>query len=353
MGRITITSYVQLAALLAFAVIFFVRVGATARDGINPFAFLLSKERRGKLVETGFLLVTLLFFVEVGLQAFNRPFRLLPDWAYVPLLYSRALYAAGVVLVLTSFIVLVRAYVDLGPSWRVGVDPHQPSDLVTSGIYGWTRNPIYFFFMLYTLGTLFMFPSPVFLVLTLAMWLMVIAMTRQEEIFLHAAFGATYDDYRSRTPRFIPLLRRPAEAVSAVPRRTAERELSSQKTLGGWLRSLCALPPAGRGVSEVILWWERRRLYYNVIVAAGCFLFLLFSTIAAYVESPARAANVSAVRGFFAILLIVMSNLWYTGGWIAELLLRLVVGDRMLWFAPVMFAVGILFSFLFSSLFLI
>jgi protein-S-isoprenylcysteine O-methyltransferase Ste14 len=342
MSSITIVSYFQLAALLAFAVIFFGRVTATAHAGINPFAFLISKGDGGKAAQTGFLLVTLLLFVEVALEVFSRPFRLLPAWAYTPLDVP-VLYPAGVLVVTAAFIVLIRAYFDLGPSWRVGTDPHQPSDLVTSGIYARTRNPIYLFFMLYASGTLLMFPNLVFLVLAVAMLVTVIAVTRQEERFLHATFGATYDDYVNRTPRFVPLLRRQASAVTAVPRRTIERELFTQKTWSGWLQGLLALPPAGRSLSEVILWWERRRLYYNAIVAAFCFLRLGVAAL--------PPASDSLLPGtVIAVLLIVMSNIWYTGGWIAELLLRLIAGDRMLWFAPVMFALGILFSLLFSAL---
>ena len=338
------TSYFQIAALLAFTVVFFTRVTATAHGGINPFAFLLAKERRGKAVEAAFIVVALLCFVEVALQAFNRPFRLLPDCAYT-LVDAGFNGPIGVLFVIASFFVLVRAYLDLGASWRVGVDPHQPSDLVTTGIYARTRNPIYLFFLLYALGTLLMFPSLVFLVLTAAIFVMVVLVTRNEERFLRAAFGATYDDYASRTPRFFPLLRRPPSAVTATPRRTAERVLFTQKTWGGWLRGLLVMPPAGRSLSEVILWWERRRLYYNAIVAAFCFLLVAIAT-------PTAMPGSLAFRAGWAVLLIVMSNLWYTGGWIFELLLRLVAGDRMLWFAPVAFAIGIVFSLFFCGIFL-
>src|SRR4051794_23199931 len=124
MSKISITSYVQFAALVAFTAILVTKVSATAAAGLNPFAFLFRKERRGVTAETAFLIVAVFLFVEIALQTFNRPIRFLPHLAYKTL-EMPGHYAAGVLVVAIAFVFLVRGYLDLGRSWRIGTDPHQ------------------------------------------------------------------------------------------------------------------------------------------------------------------------------------------------------------------------------------
>jgi hypothetical protein len=97
---------------------------------------------------------------------------------------------------------------------------------------------------------------------------------------------------------------------------------------------LFAKPSPDRRVSEVIFWWEKRRLFYNLILIVFC---------------ACSVFGFETSGGVVGVILVICSNIWYTGGWIAELLLRLVTWDRMLWFAPVMLGVGIVFSFAFSA----
>ena len=37
----------------------------------------------------------------------------------------------------------VYAQVDMGDSWRIGVDPDETTTLVRTGVFGWVRNPIF------------------------------------------------------------------------------------------------------------------------------------------------------------------------------------------------------------------
>jgi hypothetical protein len=33
--------------------------------------------------------------------------------------------------------------IDMGDSWRIGVDPSETTTLVRTGVFGWVRNPIF------------------------------------------------------------------------------------------------------------------------------------------------------------------------------------------------------------------
>ena len=99
-------------------------------------------------------------------------------------------------------------------------------DLVTSGPYSMTRNPLYFFSTLGAVGVGLMLGSFVAAgVLGLAAWLVLGVTAAKEAEHLRSLFGARYDDYARRTPMFWPapaLYREPDAGVfsPAILRRT-------------------------------------------------------------------------------------------------------------------------------------
>ena len=84
-------------------------------------------------------------------------------------------------------------------------NPYKPtSAIVTSGIYGVTRNPIYVGFHFVVLAVAvgannaWLFLAAV--VLFILLWFGVV---RPEERYLSGKFGAEYDDYRRKVRRWI------------------------------------------------------------------------------------------------------------------------------------------------------
>ena len=75
--------------------------------------------------------------------------------------------------------------------------------LITQGIYRYSRNPQYVGLGLALLGAAVAARSGSALVLAAAYWLAVRAWLVIEEEHLRAAFGADYDAYRDRVPRFL------------------------------------------------------------------------------------------------------------------------------------------------------
>lgn len=87
------------------------------------------------------------------------------------------------------------------------LNPHKPGSaraLVTSGVYGWTRNPMYLGLSLLllgwavALGTL----SPVLGILLFVALLQRVQI-RPEEHALRLRFGEDYDHYRNRVNRWL------------------------------------------------------------------------------------------------------------------------------------------------------
>ncbi len=79
-----------------------------------------------------------------------------------------------------------------------------PRQLVTSGPFAWTRNPIILSHALASLGLALVVGSPAALLIVLLLGIPVQFVQRHEERALEARFGETYRAYRDTVPRWIP-----------------------------------------------------------------------------------------------------------------------------------------------------
>jgi protein-S-isoprenylcysteine O-methyltransferase Ste14 len=203
-GSITFLGGFQLLALTVFLTLV---VGRTMhlliRRKVNPIT--LDLVRKGK---TG--LMEVLLFAGVNLWAVAVVFCALslerPPFAWtcsVRLVDALPAKLLGVTVIICAFVIFVLALSALGDSWRLGIDENHPGLLVTTGIYSYSRNPIYLFFNLYFLGTFLINGSPFFLIMTVLVALNLHYQILQEERFLASAHGAAYEAYHARTARYI------------------------------------------------------------------------------------------------------------------------------------------------------
>lgn len=83
------------------------------------------------------------------------------------------------------------------------------NELVTDGPYSMTRHPLYFFSLLGFVGIAFCTQSISFSVCVVAFFVLVYpSVIGSEEAFLKRKFGAAFDAYCKRTPRFFPAVTR-------------------------------------------------------------------------------------------------------------------------------------------------
>lgn len=88
-------------------------------------------------------------------------------------------------------------------SWRAGIPETDKTELVTGGIYRFSRNPAFLGFDLQYLGVLLMFANPLTLAFSLFAAVMLHMQILQEERFLENRFGEAYVRYRSRVCRYL------------------------------------------------------------------------------------------------------------------------------------------------------
>lgn len=87
-------------------------------------------------------------------------------------------------------------------SWRVGI-PEEKTELVTDGIYRYSRNPAFVGFdLMYLSVCLMFFNVPLVLVSALAAGMLHLQIL-QEEAHLQQEFGEAYGEYRKQTMRYL------------------------------------------------------------------------------------------------------------------------------------------------------
>lgn len=78
-----------------------------------------------------------------------------------------------------------------------------PVNLVTSGPYAWTRNPMYLGHLIFLAGLAVLLSGPAWLVLAAhVLWFE--RRVREDEARLASLFGQPYRDYQQRVKRWIP-----------------------------------------------------------------------------------------------------------------------------------------------------
>lgn len=122
---------------------------------------------------------------------------------------SSAAAVAGALLSVTGGVVTVVAQLQMGASWRIGVQAGERTELVTGGLFARVRNPIFTGMALVAVGTALLVPNaPSLLGAALAVVTLQAQVRLVEEPNLLAVHGTAYERWASTSGRFLPGLGR-------------------------------------------------------------------------------------------------------------------------------------------------
>jgi protein-S-isoprenylcysteine O-methyltransferase Ste14 len=121
----------------------------------------------------------------------------------IALLPGPVAMALGLSLLAANLLVGLASLRHLGDSWRVGVIDGQRTELVQDGIYGVTRNPYFFAYLLMCAAYTILLQNLVLLFLALVCFALIHAMILREERHLAAMHGEAYHRYRQRVGRYL------------------------------------------------------------------------------------------------------------------------------------------------------
>lgn len=102
-----------------------------------------------------------------------------------------------------GMVTTIKSQHDMSNSWRIGIDTHSKTDLVTTGIYSFSRNPIYLSMRLAVLGAFLLIPNGVMLLLLGLSEVFMQIQVRLEETHLKQVHGKSYEIYASKVRRWL------------------------------------------------------------------------------------------------------------------------------------------------------
>ncbi len=198
--------YFQIASLILFLSILigralFLRFTAN----INPIVIGRGKKGFRFFFELYAFAGLLGWIIEMLSYSLHSRFSILPVALHTMLIDSAAARVAGVTVVTVGLAIFIGAFISFGDSWRVGFDVKTPGRLVTTGIFAFTRNPIYVFVILWFIGIFLINGTLIFLIFSLLAIAHLHYQIRQEEKFCANLYGPAYEDYCARTGRYFML----------------------------------------------------------------------------------------------------------------------------------------------------
>ncbi len=114
-------------------------------------------------------------------------------------------FLLGVGCLVAGLYLFYRSHADLGKYWSISLEIRESHQLITSGVYGSVRHPMYSAIFLQAIAQMLLLPNwiagPACFVAFLVMFALRVGV---EERMMLEKFGDSYVSYMSRTKRLIP-----------------------------------------------------------------------------------------------------------------------------------------------------
>lgn len=171
------------------------------QTGINPFRFATKHNNAHDFIGNSMKWFIVLLLAMVFVYAlFPRMYTFLAPFPYLEL---DGLKITGLAMGHLSLAGIVAAQRQMKQSWRIGIDFEHRTALVTSGLFAWSRNPIYLFLLIALTGLFLVVPNAVTFAVLFAAYLVLHIAMRMEEDFLTTQHGQAYLNYKTKVRRLI------------------------------------------------------------------------------------------------------------------------------------------------------
>lgn len=170
------------------------------RTGVNPVTFRgadTAHDYIGKL----FKIVMLALALTIIIYAFAPNFY--PYLLPIAWLENRATQYVGIGLLLTSLAWTIVAQIQMGNSWRIGIDEEKETALVQKGLFRLSRNPIFLGMQITLLGFFLVIPNALTLLILVLGFTLIQIQVRLEEDFLTRTRSGEYSEYLGRVRRWL------------------------------------------------------------------------------------------------------------------------------------------------------
>lgn len=178
--------------LAFFYGIYFVKMLLQKKQGIKTNQIGSRTEKNIRTVEM------LMSVAAVGI-VISQLLSIVFNWSIRP----QCVRIAGFFIGILGDVIFLVSVTHMKNSWRAGIPKSDKTELVTDGIYGFSRNPAFFGFDLMYIGVLLMYFNVLTALFTIYAVMMLHLQILQEERFLENAFGEPYLNYKSRVFRYL------------------------------------------------------------------------------------------------------------------------------------------------------
>lgn len=171
------------------------------KTGINPITFGKEDNPHNYIGGVFKILITLLvvvFILNVFAPGFYQKF-LLP----ISYMQNPTVFYIGLVLLHLSMFWIFIAQMQMGKSWRIGIDEKNKTEFVTKGLFSLSRNPIFLGMIVAIFAAFLLLPNLFTFFIAFAGYIIIQIQIRLEEEFLQKQFGNEYIHYKTKTRRLI------------------------------------------------------------------------------------------------------------------------------------------------------
>jgi len=187
--------------VLYFGIAFVLKsVMVAKRIGKNPFVLPKDDSAYGllgwyfKIILISMLLYVFAFALFPAVYEYFLP---------INQLHTITLLYVGLGFLFISLVWTVIAQAHMKNSWRIGIDTETKTELITSGLFGISRNPIFFGMILTLLGLFMVTPNGVTGLFLVLGYVLIQVQIRLEEEFLTHEHGQKYLDYKKNVRRLL------------------------------------------------------------------------------------------------------------------------------------------------------
>ncbi|MCL2156830.1 MAG: isoprenylcysteine carboxylmethyltransferase family protein [Methanobrevibacter sp.] len=186
-------------SLVIFYTLFLGRTLLLTRSGVKVFVLGGASNKIDNLLENSTLPFLILWAFLIVLMVFNIEIPIMS----VLIIKNSFFSYIGVILCYIGLAIFLYALISFGNSWRVGIDNNNQGELVTTGIFKYSRNPIFLFMDIYFIGITIAFPTLIFIFMTIIFVFGSHKQILNEEKHLAEIYNEDYLNYKKQTRRYL------------------------------------------------------------------------------------------------------------------------------------------------------
>jgi protein-S-isoprenylcysteine O-methyltransferase Ste14 len=199
LSKMALKIFLPLYFILYFGVAFLAKTWIVAKR-INKNPLVLPKDDSAYgLIGRYFKITLIALFIYVMVYAFTDSDIFLP----VDLLEQSTFLYIGLFLLLFSLIWTIIAQAQMKDSWRIGIDHETKTELVTTGLFSVSRNPIFLGMIVSLFGLFLTTPNALTFLFFILGYVLIQIQIRLEEEHLVEQHENDYLNYKHRTKRLI------------------------------------------------------------------------------------------------------------------------------------------------------